>query len=128
MMRILIIEDDPAVAESVQFVLERNGYQTAHAENGSMAKKLLQETHFCGAIIDVWLGEEDGLEVLSGLRAAGNTLPVIVMSGGGPGRSLETVSTRADVLDAASMLFKPFTDDELLRAVSATCPHPGCST
>lgn len=127
MKSILIIEDDATVAEAVSFVLERNGYNTAHVETGTKAAEMLKKEHFCGALVDVWLGEEDGLDVLARLRAAGNTLPVVVMSGGGPGRTLESVSTRADVLDAAAVLFKPFTDEELLEAVNRSCPDDTCA-
>lgn len=127
MKSILIIEDDVSVAEAVSFVLERTGFRTTRVETGAAAAALLKTRHFCGALVDVWLGEEDGLDVLARLRAEGNTLPVIVMSGGGPGRTLESVSTRADVLDACAVLFKPFTDEELLDAVNRSCPEPGCA-
>ncbi|NHK26701.1 response regulator [Parvularcula flava] len=127
MKSILIIEDDATVAEAVSFVLERNGYETTHVETGSRASELLKKQHFCGALIDVWLGSEDGLDVLARLRADGNTLPVVIMSGGGPGHTLESVSTRADVLDACAVLFKPFTDEELLDAVNRSCPDDSCA-
>jgi len=123
---ILIIEDDASVAEAVSFVLERNGYEATHVDTGTGAADLLKKQHFCAALVDVWLGDEDGLDVLARLRAQGNTLPVVVMSGGGPGRTLESVSTRADVLDACAVLFKPFTDEELLAAINRSCPDDTC--
>ncbi|GGC97186.1 response regulator [Aquisalinus flavus] len=127
MKSVLIIEDDISVAEAVSFVLERNGFRTTRVETGAAAAALLKSQHFCGALVDVWLGEEDGLDVLASLRAQGNTLPVVVMSGGGPGHTLESVSARADVLDACAVLFKPFTDEELLDAVNRSCPDAGCA-
>ena len=128
MKSILIIEDDESVAEAVSFVLERNGYKTARVDTGMAAADRLRQQTFCGVLVDVWLGQEDGLDVLARLRAAGNTLPVVVISGGGPGRTLESVSTRADVLDATAVLFKPFTDEELLDAIHRACANDGDAT
>lgn len=125
MINVLVIEDDPAVAESILFVLGQNGYAACHVTTGRAAADKLNQQQYSCALIDVWLGDEDGLDLLSRLRGAGNDLPVIIMSGGGPGRTLETVSTRADVLDARTVLFKPFSDGELLDAIRKACGEPG---
>lgn len=71
-----------------------------------------------GAIIDVWLRGEDGLDVAEKLAERRDRLPFAVMSGGGPGRSLERVTARADALGARGILFKPFDDDELMALVA----------
>ena len=118
MAHILIIEDEEAMALSISFVLEDNGHTSANAQDSLSAHKALSANEFDCVICDVWLGSDDGLDFLSKLRSAGIKTPFIIVSGGGPGRSLENVSTRADMLGAVGMLFKPFGDDELMRLVN----------
>ena len=114
---ILLIEDDHDVAEAIMLVLESNGYNVTHADNSAKARENLSGKTFGCALLDVWLGAEDGLAVLSDLRSEGEAIPVIVISGGGPGRTLENVTARADALGAFGVLYKPFGDSELLDAV-----------
>ena len=117
MAKLLIVDDDPAVAEVVSLVLRQEGYQTAVACSLAEAKLLIATTEINGAVIDVWLGRDDGLELATFLAAQRTGFPFIIMSGGGPGRCLETVTARADALGAICVLFKPFDDDELTAAV-----------
>ena len=70
-------------------------------------------------LLDVWLGEENGLTLLGEIRTDGFEGPVIVMSGGGPGRTLEQAMAIADVRGANQVLIKPFTNDEILDAVQS---------
>ncbi len=118
MAKILVIEDDQAVAEAIAFVLVRNGHQLDHAVNTQTAKQFLSAGKYDCALVDVWLDKEDGLDFLAAQRTAGNNLPFIVISGGGPGRSLENVTARADAHGAIGILYKPFEDRELVDALS----------
>ncbi|MGV6801691.1 MAG: response regulator [bacterium] len=117
MARILIVEDDAGVAEALQFVLHKNNYTTDHAKNIALAEKLSAETDYHCTILDVWLGQEDGLSFLVSQRQYNNDRPFIIISGGGPGRSLENVTARADALGAVAVLYKPFDDTELLTTL-----------
>ena len=116
MKTILIVDDDVPVAQSVALVLEDAGYETrlAHDAAGALAAMKAEPPDAC--LFDVWLDGEDGLALAERARDSG--LPLVVMSGGGPGRSLESVTAKADALGAAAMLFKPFDDDELTDAVA----------
>ncbi len=118
MAKILLIEDDKAVADSLSFVLRRNDHEISHAANTHAAKQELGSSSFDCAFIDVWLGDEDGLEFLADNAALFSATPFIVISGGGPGRTLENVTARADAYGAVRMLYKPFEDSELLDALS----------
>ncbi|MCI5043359.1 MAG: response regulator [Aquisalinus sp.] len=118
MAKILLIEDDKAVADSLSFVLQRKNHEITHATNTISAKHELGSKSFDCAFIDVWLGEEDGLEFLADNGELFSETPFIVISGGGPGRTLENVTARADAYGAVRMLFKPFEDTELLDALS----------
>ncbi len=117
MSKILLIEDDQTVAESIAFSLHSLGHNCAHALNTQTALKLLNTTPFDAAMIDVWLEKEDGLNFLAQIGNRASMPPFIVISGGGPGRSLENVTARADAHGAVAFLYKPFDDDELAEAI-----------
>ena len=117
MGKILIVDDDAGVADSVALVLREAGHEPRIASDGRSALAAMTMAPPDACVLDVWLGEEDGLAVAEAARGRG--LPVVVMSGGGPGRSLEQVTARADALGAVRVLYKPFDDDELTDAVAA---------
>ncbi|MBB4658810.1 response regulator [Parvularcula dongshanensis] len=118
MSAILVVDDDPAVGESVRFVLERAGYAATGASTVAAAREALMADDTALCILDVWMDGEDGLDFAAEVARSG--APFIVMSGGGPGRSLESVTAKADALGAVAVLYKPFEDEELLNAVRAT--------
>jgi len=122
MANLLLIEDDPAVAESIIFVLENNNHRATHVSNLIQAERVISsDQSFDAAIVDVWLNGEDGLSLFQpeeGNEAKKSHLPLIVISGGGPGRTLETVTARADACGAVKMLYKPFSDEDLLAAIA----------
>ena len=115
MTTILIVDDDAPVGQSVALVLEDAGYTAAIARDAASAIARMTADPPDACIFDVWLDGDDGLALAEKARDAG--LPLVVMSGGGPGRSLEQVTAKADALGAAAMLFKPFDDEELIEAV-----------
>ena len=116
MPKILIVDDDRAVADSVAMVLGDAGYETEAAHDARTAIAAMKARPPDACLFDVWLGGDDGLALAE--RAASEGLPLVVMSGGGPGRSLESVTAKADALGASAMLFKPFDDEELTDAVA----------
>jgi CheY-like chemotaxis protein len=119
MTHILLIEDDPAVAEAIVFVLQGAGHEITHVPDAAKAAEALEKGHYDCALVDVWLGEDDGLAFLASQRERYFKLPFVVISGGGPGKTLEHVTARADALGAVGVLYKPFTDEELFEAVAA---------
>lgn len=116
MRTVLIVDDDVDVARSVAMVAEDAGYKArmVHDAKAALAAMRMDPPDAC--VLDVWLGEADGLAVAETASRAG--LGIVVMSGGGPGRSLESVTAKADALGAAAMLFKPFDDEELTDALA----------
>lgn len=113
---VLIVDDDVPVAQSVALVLEDAGYRTRQVHDARGALDAMRADPPDACLFDVWLDGDDGLALAEEAGALG--LPLVVMSGGGPGRSLESVTAKADALGAAAMLFKPFDDDELTDAVA----------
>ncbi len=117
MSKILLIEDDQAVADAISLSLSMLEHECNHVSNISDALNLLQSEQFDVAMIDVWLGKEDGLSFLAKVSTSAQMPPFIVISGGGPGRTLENVTARADAYGAVAFLYKPFDDQELAEAI-----------
>jgi DNA-binding response OmpR family regulator len=113
MKTILIVDDDEAVAEAVRFVIEKSGYGTKTAADAAEGRAAAGGAD--AALVDVFLDGDDGLALAGELA---RRMPVLVMSGGGPGRTLESVMAKADAIGAKAVLFKPFDDDELLAALA----------
>ena len=117
MTNVLIVDDDEAVATAVRLVLEEAGHAVLTAHDAAAARRLVADTDDLDVcLFDVFMDGEDGLALAAELQG-GDAPAVIIMSGGGPGRSLESVTARADAMGAVAVLFKPFDDDELLDAV-----------
>jgi two-component system OmpR family response regulator len=114
-MRILIAEDDPALAEALRFTLSQAGYAVDWVDNGSNADEALKSDGFSLLILDLGLPELDGFEVLRRLRKRNTTLPVLILSGR---EQPEDKVTGLD-LGADDYLVKPFSLSELQARVRA---------
>lgn len=113
--RLLVVEDDPALAQALALALSRRGFNVAQATNGRMALDRALSESFSAIVLDLTLPEMDGLEVLRSMRAKGNTTPVIVLTARG------TVGDRVQGLrlGADDYLPKPFDLDELEARLQA---------
>jgi two-component system nitrogen regulation response regulator NtrX len=113
MSRVLIVDDEPGVRESLQGVLEDEGYTVVIAPSGEQCLELL-ETQFVEAILlDVWLPGMDGLDTLQKIRQLEDPPEVIMISGHG---TIET-AVRATKLGAYDFLEKPLSIDRTLILV-----------
>ena len=83
-MRILISEDDAALAEALRFALTQSGFAVDWVANGLEADEALKGAEFGLLILDLGLPKIDGLEVLRRLRRRNSTLPVLILSGREP--------------------------------------------
>lgn len=79
-MRVLVVEDDPVLANAITTAMRRVGYATDHAGNGEQAERLLAATDYQLVLLDIGLPHRDGLHVLRDLRAGGNTVPVLILT------------------------------------------------
>jgi two-component system response regulator MtrA len=75
----MLVEDDPAVAQTLTDALESSGYRVWHAENGADARTLLEQAHPDLIILDLMLPDVDGLVLCSGLKAIAD-VPIIICS------------------------------------------------
>jgi two-component system OmpR family response regulator len=114
-MRILIVEDDAALAEGLSRLLASEGYAVDVVDNGGRALAAASAEKFDLAILDVGLPGLDGFEVLRRLRASGRKLPVLVLT------ARDAVGDRVHGLDlgADDYMAKPFATDELAARVRA---------
>jgi len=115
MSRILIVEDDDAIATGLALNLKLAGHQTAIARDGAEALKLTDDEDFVLILLDINLPKKNGLEVLSALRATDNLVPVIVISA----REGEYDKVAALRLGADDYVTKPFALAELLARIDA---------
>lgn len=113
--RILLVEDDASLAESIVIGLVEEGFVVERAGDGAAAARALGSSSFDLVILDWWLPGRDGLEVLLGYRRAGGTAPVLFLT------ARDAVSDRVAGLDggADDYLCKPFAFEELLARARA---------
>jgi DNA-binding response OmpR family regulator len=111
--RILVADDDDFVRRILRDHLTREGYRVDLVPNGAEALKKVKSTKYSLLLLDLEMGHPTGLEVIAELRAEGNGVGVILMSGSFTLRSLKDMPRDA----AVSYLTKPFTAVELERAI-----------
>jgi two-component system, OmpR family, response regulator MprA len=114
-VRVLVVDDDPAVRESLRRSLTFNGYEVAVAEDGQRGLAAVALGKPDVVVLDVMMPGLDGLEVCRRLRAAGDDIPVLMLT------AREAISDRVAGLDAGAddYLVKPFALEELLARLRA---------
>jgi two-component system copper resistance phosphate regulon response regulator CusR len=122
-MRILVIEDEPAIADFVVRGLREEGFTVAHAPNGEEGMHALSTGSWDVVLLDWWLPKIDGLTVLKRYRASGGVAPILFLT------ARDAVSDRVRGLDggADDYLCKPFSFDEMLARVRALTRRPAAS-
>jgi two-component system response regulator MprA len=120
-MKILVVDDERAVRESLRRALELEGYQVELAADGEEALARLSAAPADAAILDVLMPGIDGLEVCRRLRADGNAVPVLMLT------ARAEVDSRVGGLDAGAddYLPKPFALAELLARLRALLRRAG---
>ena len=117
--RLLLIEDDPSTATSLQKVLQAEGYAVDLAARGDAGLAQAQNQPYDLVITDLKLPGLDGLQIVSRLHAAKPRLPIILMTAHG---TTET-AIEATKLGAFEYLVKPFEAEELLDVVAPAVAH-----
>lgn len=113
MSRVLIIDDQKDVRAMVAIVLRVNHFEVAEAESGAAGLKAFAESPFDAAIVDIFLGDTSGADVIATLRERAPTLPIVAVSG----------MTALDFVDQSPHLAnvvclqKPFRPNDLLQAL-----------
>src|SRR5450432_3137603 len=113
MPNVLIVDDESAIRESLQGVLEDEGYKTAAAGSGEACLECLATQSFDVVLLDIWLPGMDGLDTLEKIRTLADAPEVIIISGHA---TIET-AVRATKLGAFDFLEKPLSLDRTLTLV-----------
>ncbi|MBL9006042.1 MAG: response regulator transcription factor [Myxococcales bacterium] len=122
MHRVLLVEDETAIAESLAFALSRDGFAVTHAANLAAARPLCETCDLI--VLDLMLPDGSGFALLHALRSAGQRTPVIVLSS----RDDETDRVAGLEGGADDYVVKPFSPREIVARVRAvlrrTQPEP----
>jgi two-component system chemotaxis response regulator CheY len=116
MSRILVVDDDRVLRGALRIVLEGAGYHVMEAPDGEAGLRLYREQGADLVLVDLFMPERDGLEMIRALRAAIPQPKIVAMSGGGK-MGLGDMLTAAGALGASRTLRKPFESHTLLAAI-----------
>ena len=117
MARILVIDDDKLIRLTLRRVLERMGHIVLEAADGSDGLQLCTSEAIDLVITDIYMPIINGLETIAMLRRWGLNTPILAMSGGVPGHSLDVLLLALE--QGANMtLVKPYALDEVRSAVT----------
>ena len=114
-MRVLLVEDNPEIADAVRRMLERERYAVTHVGDGEAALTHLIDGEYDLAVLDLVLPRRDGFAVCAQARQEGVSTPVLMLT------ARDAVEDRVRGLDcgADDYLAKPFVEEELVARVRA---------
>lgn len=117
MSHVLLIEDEPNIAEAIRFILTRDGWSVSTLQDGAAAVAAVHDQKPDIVILDLMLPGLSGLEIVETLRAdpATHSLPVLMLTAKGAGREREAAE-RAGV---SRFMTKPFSNADILASVRA---------
>jgi two-component system, OmpR family, response regulator MprA len=120
-VRLLVVDDEPAIRQALDLVLSLNGFDVALAVDGREAMRALAGGRHDAMVLDVLMPELDGLEVCRRIRAAGDRTPVLMLT------AKAEVSERVAGLEAGAddYLAKPFAHEELIARLRALLRRTG---
>lgn len=108
-MRILLVEDDMMIGESLQRALHKSGYAVDWLKDGTDVEMCLQDNDYALMILDLGLPGKNGFSILSDIRKKENYIPVLILT------ARDSISDRVSGLDmgADEYMLKPFALEEL---------------
>jgi DNA-binding response OmpR family regulator len=120
-MRLLVVEDEPRIAEMIKAALERAEFVVDTVRLRADAREALANIPYDAAILDLGLPDGDGLDLLRELRPAGTRIPILILT------ARDAVEHRVLGLDvgADDYLVKPFAMSELIARTKALLRRPG---
>ncbi|BDC39282.1 response regulator [Paraburkholderia terrae] len=113
--RIIVLDDEAELRNMLQRFLSGHGFEVRAVENSKRLERYLQREPYDLLVLDLMIGEEDGLQICAKLRAEGHTLPILMLTAkGDPLDRVIGLETGAD-----DYLAKPFLPRELVARINA---------
>ncbi len=113
--RVLIVEDEPNIVESLRFILERAGFDVDTVSDGAEALDRIRREPFQAVVLDLMLPGLNGLDVLKSIRSENrlSALPVVVLTAKGQMNDRRA----AEAFGANAFIAKPFSNAEVVERV-----------
>ena len=118
-LRILVVDDEPAILRFLHASLESHGYIVTTVADAHTALDMVRRHTADLVVLDLGLPDMDGLDVIRQIRDGGETLPIIILSN----RENESAKVTALDLGADDYVTKPFGIDELLARIRTAQRH-----
>ena len=115
MFKILIVEDDPNTRRLMAAILKTNGYQPLLAEDGEQALEVLDHEQVDLLIVDIMMPRLDGYQLTEQLRAAGSTLPILMVTA----RQSPPDKRQGFLVGTDDYMVKPVDEEEMLLRIRA---------
>jgi DNA-binding NtrC family response regulator len=122
-MRILIVDDDRAICEYVQTLLERDGYQVTTQSDPTKVSEEFKKNDFHLVILDLMMPKRDGIEVLREIRKHDKDIAVVIFTGY-PNLDTAVASMK---LDAVDYIQKPFNVEQFRKVIERVMRKKGLS-
>lgn len=116
---ILVADDSAANRLALRLELVGHGFVVEEAADGEAALALLEAHRFDAVVTDVWMPGADGIAVVQAIQSRAPSMPVFVVTGGGPGLSIAGATALAEVWGAQRVYIKPFDVRELAADLTA---------
>jgi two-component system KDP operon response regulator KdpE len=118
-LRVLVVDDEPAIRRFLRTSLSTQGYQVEDASSGRVALDMFRKKPPDVFVLDLGLPDMDGFDIIKQVREEGSAAPIIVLSS----RNDEVGKVRALDLGADDYVTKPFGVEELLARLRAALRH-----
>jgi len=119
MNRVVVVEDEPNIVESLSFILNQAGYEVVVATDGEAAISLLDKIEASVVVLDVMLPKRSGFEVLKWIRSHNRiaSVPVLILSAKGQQQDQRT----AEALGVDAFITKPFANRDVMACINRLC-------
>lgn len=115
-MRVLVIEDEAALRQTIRRMLESAGHEVVEAENGRTGLEIFRKNSLDVVITDIIMPNKEGIETIRDIRALNPDIRIVAISGGGRTKNFDFLRI-AGKLGANATLAKPFQRQQLLATL-----------
>ena len=120
-VQVLVIDDEPSVADALRIILEDQGFVVVVAATGREGIEQSRRVAFGVIVTDLRLPDADGLDVIDAVRAGGGAVPVILITS----HLTEEICEQARVRGVECVAAKPFVPAEIIRLITAALAGRG---